>query len=256
MYFYLLLGGITPTQVINANGQIVTASNGGNISLQLSLQDAASTTWTGKFNSVGEKQTLLKITLKGPNKNSTNKSFTPSVFRIYADSTKKVLLYSFKIQRWYIAQPSVQISSFNQAKSFCDSLGNGYRVPNVTDYTNANNQKYDWTGGIPDRLGNIAAYRRQISYRNANNTWIGGIFNEWGCVSSSFSNLPGGAYKCSGYVGTDWDTFYGYYSNQIYQGSNVSYKGNYFIVASNVGVVEPESFNRENRNDRAACVVP
>ncbi|WP_086366001.1 hypothetical protein [Gilliamella sp. N-W3] len=256
LYFYLLLVGITPDEVIAANGSSITSENGSDVSVLLSLTTPTTSIWQGEFNSVGEKSVLLKVKLKGPDRLSSNKSFKPAIFKIYADKSKTKLLYSFKLQRWYIVQPNVKINSYTQAKTFCDQLGSGYRVPDVNDFTNANNEKYDWLGGIVGRLGNIAAYRRQISYRDSSNKWIGGLFNEWGCISNSYNNDPSGAFKCSGYSGIDWDTFYGYYTNSKYQGTNDGYKGSYYVVAGNVGVVEPEIVNKIRRSDRAVCVTP
>ncbi|OCG13116.1 hypothetical protein A9G24_08185 [Gilliamella sp. App6-5] len=166
--FRLMLGGITPKQVIDANGTTVSAVSGGqSVTLLLSIE-------TGLGLDDYDEE-LLKITLKGPNKDSSNKSFNPSLFKLYADGSHNKLLYSFKIERWYIANPDdSNDGSYAEAQIFCNSLGNDYRIPSVGDYTNANNSSWQW--GEP---GQENESLRQLSYKSGNK-WIGGLFNEWG----------------------------------------------------------------------------
>ncbi|MWN90962.1 hypothetical protein GQ597_09635 [Gilliamella sp. Pra-s65] len=164
--FYLRLVGITPEQVINANGTTVSAVSGSSlVSLLLSSDEAR-----------------LKITLKGPNKDSINKSFSPSLFKLYADSQHSQLLYSFKIERWYIIKPididdndnNQGMVDYGHAQEFCRDLGGNYRVGGIADYTNANYPS--WMLGAP---GQRNEFLRQLSYKS-NGRWIGGLLNEWG----------------------------------------------------------------------------
>ncbi len=166
--FHLLLGGITPKQVIDVNGTTVSAVSGGN-TVTLSLNTEMGVGWDGN----DEEQ--LKITLKGPNKDSSDKSFSPALFKLYADASHNQLLYSFKIERWYIANPDdSNDGSYAEAQMFCNSLGHNYRMPSVGDYTNANSSSWQW--GEPGQ-GNESI--RQLSYKSGDR-WIGGLFNEWG----------------------------------------------------------------------------
>jgi hypothetical protein len=185
LYFYLLLAGISPEQAIMANGTTVTAESGSGVTL--SLTSAQTPSWTGFPDEGGE--LALKILLKGPNKDSDDTRFTPSVFKLYSDSSHTHLLYSFKIERWYIG--GLYIDSYDEAEKFCQNLGGGYRIPGIEDYTNSSlslSSSSDgemWTGGIPGRESPY--YQRRLSYKS-NNGWIGGIFNEWGEVGYGYKN--------------------------------------------------------------------
>jgi hypothetical protein len=175
--FHLLLANITPEQVINANGTIVSAVSGdSSVKLLLSAE---------KSDSLSEDEVQLKLTLKGPSKDSDNKSFSPSLFKLYADSNHNQLLYSFKIDRWYITQlydyDNDNNVDYAQAQIFCNGLGNDYRVPSVGDYTNANNDNDSWIWGVPGQKNESL---RQLSYKS-DDRWIGGLFNEWGAFTSN-----------------------------------------------------------------------
>ncbi|WP_296300853.1 hypothetical protein [Gilliamella sp.] len=234
LYFYLLLGGITPEQVIVANGTTVSAESGTGISLSLSKDETPKwEDWLGNPVSAyfgGDKG--LKVLLKGPSINSTNKVFTPSLFKLYADSSHTKLLYSFKIERWYIVQPG-KSAGYANAQRFCQNLGNGYRIPDINDYSNANN--FGWTGGIPRRSS--AWYQRRLSYQEGNR-WIGGLFNEWGRTYNGTSS----------YFGSDWDSGDGYWTAQpsgIYD---------QYIVNSGDGYINITYLTQSEV--RVACVVP
>ncbi|NUF48326.1 hypothetical protein [Gilliamella sp. ESL0250] len=223
LHFYLLLAGITPEQVIAANGATVFAESGES-TVNLSLTAERTSGWELQG---AVREVALKILLNGPNKDSNNTKFTPSEFKLYADSGHNQLLYSFKIERWYIIKPGIA-GGYNSAEVFCNSLGNGYRITGIEDYTNGNLSSY-WTGGIPG-LGNT--YRRQMSYKNGNK-WVGGLFNEWGNVGHPKTYYPSaiGWEKYSGnQYGYDvfWTsektspTYYNYYdvNSDGYIGSN------------------------------------
>lgn len=214
--FYLILGGVTPEQVITANtqdGQTVYPVNGGN-KVTISLKSEQTPGWDNS-----PKVLALKVVLNGPNENSTDTSFSPVLFKIYADSERKQLLYSFNIDRWYIAS-SNDATSNDDVQRFCDNLGNGYRFPKVNDLTNANGK--GWHGGINGR--NINNYRRQISFKDASGKWIGGIFNEWG---SSYQLY---------YPTSDWHT-----STQSYYWALSDDASIQYAVGSDVGDIDSDS---------------
>ncbi|MFQ0972144.1 hypothetical protein, partial [Gilliamella sp. BG1] len=146
----------------------------------------------------------------GPVNSSANKNFSPSTFKLYSDRAKSNVLYSFKIERWYIAQGVGINASASKTKDYCNQIG--YRMPSVADYTNANNDDI-WTGGIPGR--NINGYRRQLSYRGGNGKWIGGLINEWGTLF----NHP------NHYLGLDdWETkhpYDWYWTIDTYKGKSI-----------------------------------
>lgn len=212
--------------------------------------------------------TSQKVTLIGPRFNSGDKSFRPLTFRLYADSSKSKLLYEFKLMRWYIVQPGVTygsgyptrwtkyqaLSYQSEAKNYCSGLGNGYRLADVNDFTNNNywdTSDYPWIdiiwgGGIPDRPTN--SYLRQISYQDGGR-WIGGINNEWGCLSNGYSNA-----RCQGYPGSDWD-------NDSYWSASIGtyeypYNGEPLVVNNIVGVISIYDRVQSRTNLRTACVIP
>jgi hypothetical protein len=227
LFFYLLLGGITPEQVIAANGNTVYATNGSGVNLLLSKEKTPK--W-GNISAYTGGVDALKIVLQGPDRYSGNKGFSPSLFKLYSDSNHNKLLYSFKIERWYIAQPG-DGGGYANARSFCQNLGYGYRVPDINDYTNSNGN--DWFGGIPGRDFNN--YQRRVSYRDGSGKWIGGLFNEWGYTLNSH------------YSGSDWEgvnfwTAQPYHDGRQY---HVNPDGGY------VGMHYPYQ-----TYDRAACVTP
>ncbi|OCG58024.1 hypothetical protein [Gilliamella sp. GillExp13] len=194
LYFYLLLAGISPEQAIAVNGSTITAESGSGVTLSLISEPTPDWGWSSDIG----KEPALKIVLNGPNENSSDTHFTPSVFKLYSDSNHSHLLYSFKIERWYI-NAKEYFNEYSLAEKFCQNLGNGYRVPNVEDYTNANEQDNGmdnqlWSGGVPGRKSDYYAQRR-LSYKNGSN-WVGGLFNEWGVTVKDQYGI--------GYNNTDW----------------------------------------------------
>ncbi|NUF26745.1 hypothetical protein [Gilliamella sp. ESL0254] len=231
MFFYLLLAGITPEQVIAVNGSTVQGT-GGNVTLQLS---AATTHGWGSI-SYPERERALKVELIGPTRNSTNTRFLPTEFKLYSDNIGGHLIYNFKIERWFIPRPG-QVNGYLNAQNFCRSLGYGYRIPGVEDYTNANRPDIGWNNGIPGR--NIDMYRRALSYRDGNR-WVGGFFNEWGVMSDANS----------GYPGTDWSV-YDYWAYQARGGNE------WYSVGSGGGNINTTAISSHLYNtNRAACVSP
>lgn len=251
LYFYLLMNGLDAKQALAINGDRISAEEDGNVSLSLSVE--SSPIWRGQWNTVGETHPGLKVTLNGPRYNSGDKSFRPVTFKLYANKEKTKLLYQFRLERWYIVQPGVQVKEQLDAKRYCRNLGSGYRLPDVNDFTNANNYNYDWDGGIPGR--SEGAYLRRVSYRESPTKWQGGLFSEWGCVVNTWNSvdtsLGSNAYRCGGYNGSDWDVYLAYWSN-----TEVAFMGNDSMPMSvSASVGEPMLFNF-NSVMRVACVTP
>ncbi|MBI0037848.1 MULTISPECIES: hypothetical protein [unclassified Gilliamella] len=213
LYFYLLFGGITPEAVLAANGSTIQSIEGGNVSLSLSV--SKTTEWEHSEHGpspYGLAEPAIKVTLVGPRYNSADKSFRPMTFRLYADSNKSTLIYEFKLMRWFIANPEIffnkehgfpssdenkeMLSYQSKARDYCKSLGSGYRLPDVNDFTNING------------YGMYA--RRQLSYQE-NGKWIGGIANEWGCMPMSEDDSDA---SCPSYRSTDWKA-YDYWTNNV-----------------------------------------
>ena len=224
LYFYLLFGGITPEAVLAANGSTVQSIEGGNVSLSLSV--SKTTEWEhGEHgpSPYGLAEPAIKVTLVGPRYNSADKSFRPMTFRLYADSNKSTLIYEFKLMRWFIANPEIffnkehgfpssdenkeMLSYQSKARDYCKSLGSGYRLPDVNDFSNTN--PYDgWIGGYINEYGTFA--RRQLSYQE-NGKWVGGIANEWGCMPMSEDDRDA---SCQSYKSTDWNSYH-YWTNNV-----------------------------------------
>ncbi|WP_411592661.1 hypothetical protein [Gilliamella sp. BG2] len=269
LFFYLLLKNITPAQVLAANGNVVRAEEGGNVSLTLSTENTPRWQYKNYNNSgaLGNAEPSLKITLKGPRYNSNNKSFTPVTFKLYADSSKTKLLYEFKIMRWYIAQPNVNYrgtgngsNAQTQVSNYCASFGSGYRIPDVNDYTNANASRYGWRGGIPGRAENSARVGlpvRQLSYQESTTMWQGGLFNEWGCIVNNFDAEDLESVRCSGYPGSDWDIYIGYWSRSVGVNAGDSHRnGKGLGVHSALGFPYSYDFYNARAITRAVCVTP
>lgn len=161
--FYLALVNITPEQVIAANGVSVSPISGSN-SVKLSLS-------TETFGS----NSILSIKLNGPVGTSASiQAFVPTEFKLYSDVSHHDLLYSFKLERWYIT-PSSSYGTYYNAVARCQRY-NGYRMTRLADLTNANALNL----GIEILPGNGSNYRRQLSFKDNNDNWVGGILNEWG----------------------------------------------------------------------------
>ena len=212
LYFYLLLAGISPEAVIAANGSSISAVEGGNVRLSLStgitlwdhqsgVLDNFSTMFPYLSPLYGVPQKGLKITLNGPRATSNDKSFSPSTFRLYADSGKSKILYEFKLMRWYIPTDIVYqnvITEENvpmyQAKGQeeCRRLGKGYRLTEMYDLT------YDVYWEMKATFGPIVGSAlRQLSYRK-DGEWVSGIINEWGCLYNNSRS------RCRNYPDSDW----------------------------------------------------
>ena len=268
LYFYLLLGGITPEAVLAANGSTVQSIEGGNVSLSLSV--SKTTEWEHSGHGpypYGLAEPAIKITLIGPRFNSTDKNFRPMTFRLYADSNKSTLIYEFKLMRWFIANPEIIFNNENEnsrpissndealnyqakARDYCKSLGSGYRLPDVNDFSNTN-PGYGWIGGYVNEYGTFA--RRQLSYQE-NGKWIGGIANEWGCMAEDDLYDPGHNMLCQTYTGTDWQSYQYWTNNVISQSEQSKNNGKPFIYV-NEGYIDTIDMILGD-GIFAACVTP
>ena len=267
LYFYLLFGGITPEAVLAANGSTVQSIEGGNVSLSLSV--SKTTEWEhGEHGPIpyGLAEPAIKITLIGPRFNSTDKNFRPMTFRLYADSNKSTLIYEFKLMRWFIANPEIvfnnetrfeppigsndeALSYQSKARDYCKSLGSGYRLPDVNEFSNTNPDD-GWIGGYINEYATYA--RRQLSYQE-NRKWIGGIANEWGCMAEDDLYDPGHNMFCQTYTETDWNA-YNYWTNNVATNTELpENEGKPFLyrVEGKTRVLHLNAFEI-----RAACVTP
>lgn len=163
------------------------------------------------------------VILKGPTSNSSPSKlrFVPTTFTIYADTAKTKPIYSFKLQHWFIPHTDIHgypylESNHDNAVNYCSTLS-GYRMPNVSDLTNANG----W--GINGHPNASSASLRQIN---------GGLISEWG-----------GGLK---YYTQQWDIF------SIWTSTPSILPGQYYSVASNSGAI----FHIKREFTQTACVMP
>ncbi|MWP60956.1 hypothetical protein [Gilliamella sp. Pas-s25] len=268
LHFFLLLSGITPEQIIAANGATVSAESGHGVTLSLSADQVnwnyrwagtdaneESAAWNARPIAI---RSGLKIKLKGPTLDSIDKRFSPSLFKLYADSSHTKLLYSFKIERWYINNPfyydenwhmSYNAMTHEQAIQFCQGLGSNYRLPAVNDYTNTNNSWLGWNGGLPETDG-LGFYQRRLSFKRGNR-WIGGLFNEWGRLNSAYpwrneDNPLSNEYDVS------WESTV--LSSHGFWTASQSGSNRYLVVTQPLG--ELHDYNESWRTIQAACVSP
>ncbi|MDF7671415.1 hypothetical protein PT276_09470 [Orbaceae bacterium ESL0721] len=142
----------------------------------------------------GGSTNIAKIQLNGPRYNTNNaNTVVPTTFTIYSDKEKTNKIYSFNINRWFIATPGA--GNGFKANYCVNRYGSKYRIPSVTEFTNANNKYYNWTGGLSGQPKN---YQRRIG---------GGLFAEWG-------NMYSGNY----YTSADYDNNY-YWAFESYSSS-------------------------------------
>ncbi|MBC9130808.1 hypothetical protein FcAc13_05735 [Frischella sp. Ac13] len=209
LFFDIKLAGLTVDDIIRINGTNVTPISGNGISLVLSKKD-------GK----------LRVTLKGPTYTSTNTSFNPATFKLYADNAKNTAFYSFKIQRWYIGFENAS-NDYSETLTRCQKLK--YDIPDVRDFTNSNREKdrngiqIDWKNGIS---GVKEVYRRKISYKQSDGQWMGGLFSEWGTVTNQY-------YKDSDWSNDTTDT----YNVAYYWTKNIKDLNDHYVVESTLGYV-------------------
>lgn len=228
-YFNLTLGGTTAKQVIFATTASTGLSGtytpvGSSVSVELSASD--------------EKTNILKVKLLGPHDGDNHASIpkhVPTQFDLKSSTTN--IVYSFKIDKWFIAkQNSSPYSSDNRSSShvntataanetpkYCASLGGGgnkYRVPSVLgDYTNAN-----VTVSVGGNTG--GNYKREIG---------GGLFAEWGYTYNDY------------YTNSDIEESY-YWASESHSSSNQ------YTVYSYHGFVTYGS--PSNSSIKVACVSP
>lgn len=160
----------------------------------------------------------VKVELTGPGDGSTKAqamAFTPTEFTLKAGNT---VLYTFKIQTWFIAKRTDPIS-YSTAQTYCTDLG--YSLPTIANYTNANGD--GWTGGLS---GQDNRYQRRIA---------GGLFAEWGSASFTY------------YTNIDFESTLYFWSSQSKNNTN-----NQYIVFSNDGRIFDMS--QANGNAKVSCI--
>ncbi|MDF7666996.1 hypothetical protein PT273_03925 [Orbaceae bacterium ESL0727] len=127
---------------------------------------------------------VAKVTLTGPRHGATPAeaaTAVPTTFTLYATiNGTKTKIYSFKLNKWFIASPdeSILLSEYNE--NYCNRYGAGYRIPHIAELTNANRDSrpyFIWTGSLGNR--GTKYYTRQIG---------GGLFAEWGDMSTYINN--------------------------------------------------------------------
>jgi hypothetical protein len=225
LFFYLSVAGMKAQEFINTNGD--TISKGG-VTLKLHRENSSPTG-------------LVKITLTGPSLENPG-AFTPSTF--YWRDANNQPLYSFKLERWYVAKKG-GAGGYQNAVTFCNSFnGGGYRVIKVLDFSNSNRAgSVDWQNGIIDET-----YLRKISYKE-NGYWMGGLLSEWGRMTQIY------------YKDSDWEFFQvgdpewkDATNRAYYWTSDQKYKGTNFVVEANNGLVGDRGHS--DQDYRVACVTP
>ncbi|MDF7670253.1 hypothetical protein PT276_03380 [Orbaceae bacterium ESL0721] len=172
----------------------------------------------------GGSANVAKVMLNGPRYNTNNATTAvPTTFTIYSDKAKTNKVYSFTIGKWFIATPMTD-NTYNE--DYClEHYGSKYRVPNITEYTNANGNF--WEGGLAGQPNN---YQRRIG---------GGLFAEWGDMRN---NLV--------YTSSDFDfdaEGYGtYWASEKYND-----KWQYFVYSDDGAVLHAVHYTT-----RYACVTP
>ncbi|OCG01516.1 hypothetical protein [Gilliamella sp. wkB112] len=213
LFFKLIVDGITAEKIINTNGAIVQPEVGEGVSLELTAENNEP---QGK---------VVRVKLKGPNWADSGGIFKASTFKIYADKNTNNLLYSFKINRWFIGH--ITGTSWSAARNACANLKpqSSYRLPNTTDYTNGS-----------------SFATRKISWDNVNHTStnMGGLVNEWGNLNMRY--YPDSDWEGSSYAawtihpaGTIYSTHWGV----AHTTGNVDWHLDYASANIGVGCVTP-----------------
>jgi hypothetical protein len=224
LFFYLSVAGMKAQDIVNKNGRTILR---GGVTLTL---NAENTLPTG----------LVKITLMGP-KESNPGSFIPSTF--YLHDKNNGPLYSFRLERWYVAKKG-GAGGYQNAVTFCNNFnGGGYRVIKVLDFSNSNRaESVNWQNGIIDET-----YLRKISYKE-NGYWMGGLLSEWGRMTQIY------------YKDSDWEFFqvgdpnWDAINRAYYWTSDQHYWDYNFVVEANNGLVGDRVLS--DQDYRVACVTP
>ncbi|WP_176701170.1 hypothetical protein, partial [Gilliamella sp. App6-5] len=224
LFFYLSVAGMKAQEFINTNGD--TISKGG-VTLKLHRENSSPTG-------------LVKITLTGPSLENPG-AFTPSTF--YWRDANNQPLYSFKLERWYVAKKGGGAGGYQNAVAFCNHFnGGGYRIIKVLDFTNGRASKVNWQIGIVEPF-----YLRKISYK-ANGYWMGGLLSEWGRMTQLY------------YKDSDWEYFR--VGDPVWGDSRAAYwtsddqnHWNYnYVVEANTGGIGDRAHS--DQDYRVACVTP
>lgn len=142
-------------------------------------------------NPSGGDNSVLRVSLRGPADGTSGLKSPPTSIHIPTTFELKMglggtTIYSFTVSKWFIAKPGINgvgypyssdgiagsSSAVNETPNYCAGLvaGGGYRIPNIVDYTNANNIEVNWTNGL---IGQENGFRRMIG---------GGLLAEWGDI--------------------------------------------------------------------------
>lgn len=163
--FQLFVNNISVKDVITANGRNVLPVSGDS-SVSLSLSSVVRSPF--------EETEALQIKFQGSRIRSS--PFIPTIFTLYSDTNHTKVLYSFKIERLFFIIKDNFGRNFSSANKYCRE--SGFRLVNPSDLTNANYE--EWNGGIP---GNGNSTIMQLSYKNDEGNWVGGVLNEWTALS-------------------------------------------------------------------------
>ena len=140
--------------------------------------------------------TSVRVTLTGPvatesqwqsdNPGRIDRLSLPQVFELVGRDNhgNAVVKYGFKLKQWFVNRGNYT-SNLSSLSSWCNKIG-GYRVPNVSDLTNAScrgNNTEDSCNGLVEATPSSpdSFYSRYIG---------AGFFTEWGYMVSSPYNYP------------------------------------------------------------------
>ncbi|OTQ69680.1 hypothetical protein B6D17_09805 [Gilliamella apis] len=217
LYFYLDIGGS------NQALSWAPVSHGG---ITATMTDSTST--------------RVRVTLTGPFAPSSQWSLVnpgriaiaslPQVFELVGrdSSGNAVVKYGFELKQWFVNR-GYDSYTYSSMESWCNKIG-GYRVPKVSDLTNASCQG---SGSGPHCQGAVGA--TPSAFNNYLRRRIGaGFFTEWGGMAN---------YSNSAFDGTYFD----------YWTSEQRSDNYYFLVGSHNGRIH---FQNNQQVARGLCVYP
>lgn len=213
-FFDISIVGGTAQSVISATGTTITQ---GGVTVTLTAQSA----------------NVVRVMLTGPSNATSGGTFTPSTFTLKSSPTNEV--YNFALSKWFIAK-SGNGGGYPAVQSYCSGLSGRYRVPSISEYTNANGS--NWTEGLSGWEDNT--YARAIGNGKQKaavegDDSKGGLFAEWGFTSNQY------------YTSSDFQSGY-------YWGAEAFSSTRQHNVLSNYGNIN--YVNPSNIYNSAACVSP
>ncbi|XKM13446.1 hypothetical protein RCS94_10540 [Orbaceae bacterium ac157xtp] len=228
-YFNLTVVDTTADEVIAESADSsnkVISNNGGEIFLQLSKVS----------------DNVVKVELNGPSYHTPIGDTAvnlPKTFELKARRTdgELITLYGFTLSKWFISNDNTannrgHIYPYTKAEEYCRDLAGGYRIPSVTELTNANNNNYQWNWGL---AGNGNQYVRSIGHGKKNPQIPdedGGLFAEWGYVSKNGGQYQGQYYPR--YPGSDFIDN-DYWTNDAFTAKSVNDPPSKYTVHSDDG---------------------